>query len=646
MGVVKQFTGFDNENFQVGYLDSKGWKEDVQSAADGDFKEIVCNEVPTYTDDSNKVEVKRIGVVKRNAVQYIGAGKGTLNIVQLLVRNYVNVYPGLLEATMGEVVYPREVTGEAVQSVNIEVISDYILFANDTNDWLRYTDGKKPALVAIYDLVTGKIIDMAVIFKIVGDAAHCIGKLSDDLDKTGSTLYKVKSLAWIDVDTPPSLLKDFLARRASGYDYNNDPEFDGIYDGAKLIKFINALGSATLNLPIQEQGTIEYEFMSDDIRYIDPTPELLPATITVSDITTAGETVNIALVGKAGTTDSLTALTGLDNPSTAITIAAAINGQFGLVAVANGDNVEITSTSKSFVEVYVASTDGNYVTTYNETDEWILGNNINSINTPNCEIDTEQSGTTLEQKTVAITLGSALVGGALGRLYVNGQKFEYLIQNGDVLVDLVDGICGEWTDSEVESRFTVMNVSDDIQVTATDPAEKLAIEFEIIDPTGTIGDTHTITENALSTAAEYSDEAPFFKLSNIMIGEAGVNMYGFCEVANLTINFERTIEDIKSICGTNGRKGWNNTNYSLSVEVETTDIDAQRVYDKFAKYRGNETFALVGTDIDSGFAIGFPKCKIEDFEPMEINGLQGHKFTINVNFDPNVKPLLALMQEV
>jgi len=180
MGITKQFTGFDNENFQLGFIESKGWKTDVQSAADGDYTEVVCNEVPTYADDSNKVEVKKIGVVKRNAMQFIGASKGTLNIVQLLNENYSNVYAGLIEATIGKMVLPVTLEGKAVEKDDVTITDGYNITcaAGTFEDF--YNEDEKIQLVGFYDKVSGKLVDMDTIISIPNPARLILIKILID----------------------------------------------------------------------------------------------------------------------------------------------------------------------------------------------------------------------------------------------------------------------------------------------------------------------------------------------------------------------------------------------------------------------------------------------------------------------------------
>ena len=658
MGLTRTFKGFDEEAFKIGFKKSVGWKEDYTDVDNGDLKEMVCSDIPSYSDESEQIEIKKIGVTKRNPLKYIGAGKGKLTAKQLLNKNYANIFKDLIESSIGKMVLTVDGTGEFEVVSNVTATDKYHLQGVTGTAFDNiYDSTKQVQLVAIYDDSTGKIVDVDTI--IANDStlgiATVAGALSDDIDITGGTVYKVVALSWIDLDEVPDQLLDFLIQRDSGFNFSNNPEFDGIYDGAETVVMKNALGTAKFDLPLGQQPTVEYEFMTDDHNLVDPTPELLPATISVASVSSA---VNgtIRLKSKNGTVTDVNFTDGgtNDDNGTAGDIATQINALSDYTATAVNNVVTVTSTNDdlNYTEILIGADAGGYTVSYKDNDNWRAYNEANSIVEPKVLFDASEVGSNTE--TVTVALSGTPVEGNVHYLIVNGKRYKQKFDEGDDLAGIGTGFLNDinndvYTLNGTDYREIRYNATYDIAtttltITATDNSETLDVSFEVEDPSGNSTVSANIQKTVSTDAKGYDEESIFFKLSKIKIGEAGSDMKDFCEVATLSINFARDLKDIKSICSATGRKGWNNTSYTLYFEVETTDIDAERVFDKFYKYKNNKTFALQGVDKDSGFAFFFPACKMESFEKAPQDNLQGHKFTINVNFDPNKKPLLALQQ--
>jgi len=660
MGLTRTFKGFDEEAFKIGFKKSVGWKESYQDVDTGDLKEVVCSDVPSYVDESEQVEIKKIGVTKRNPLKFIGAGKGKLTMKQLLNSNYFNVYKDLIEATLGKTILTVDSSDKFEQVTGVTTTDKYKLSGVSAGAFDNLYDSEKQVqLIVIIDEETNKVVDIDTIISNnsgLGEVTVA-GALSDNIDFTGSKSYTVKALAWLDLDQAPETLIDFLIQRDSGFNFSNNPEFDGIYDGAETVVMKNAQGTVKFELPLQQQANIEYEFMTDDHNLIDPTPELLPATIEVTNVTGA-VTGTLRLKRKDNSVIDVSFTDGgtSDDDGTAGDIATKVNALPDYTATATANVVTISSTNNDFNYTYltIGADEGDYEISYNEVDYWKAFNETGNISTPYCLFDADSVGASADSIGVNLT-SSVLISGTLAKLKVNGKVYSHRIvetdDNNAIATALSDLISNDvYTLDGVnyrEIRYDAIAVSNTLTITATDNSEQLEVSFEIEDPTGVCDLSANILSLASSNALPYDDDdSVFFKLSKIKIGDAGSNMMDFCEVASLTINFQRDLKDIKSICSSTGRKGWNNTSYTLTFEVETTDIDAQRVYDKFDKYKNNKTFALQGVDTDSGFAFFFPACRFESFEKAPQDNLQGHKMLINVNFDPNKKPLLALHQSI
>ena len=652
MGITRTFKGFDEEAFALGMMESSGWKEYSDDVSTGDLTEVTCIEVPKYTDESKQIEIKKIGTVKRSPVKFIGAGQGKLVFKQLMTNDYMNVLKGLIESTIGKLILTFDVTGVSeVQTVTFN--SKYQMQAT-TGSWDNiWNKEKQVQLVGIYDIVTDKILDMDIIVNALsgGNIADVALGAKDTIDITGATEYNVKALGWIDMDVVPDQLIDFVVQRASNFDFANDPEFEGGYDGAEVVRLRNALGTVKLDLPLEEQSSLEYEFMSDDHELVDPTPDSLPVIITVSGTGGSG-TGAINIKSKGSYEVNLSIVTG-DAATTATNIQTAINGHTDFTATVSGNVVTITDSVRDFLEINItADVDLAFDIVYNEPDMWQKYNEPNNIKIARVAWDSALSGTNYEVVNVSFS-NTVANAGSIARLFVNGIAFDYHINDGDGASAIAAGL-----DTAINNKeFTLDGVtyrdirfnsaaagSGDINITALTYDETLDVSFELIDSLGTGDTAAVISTTTASLADEATDDAPFFKLSKIKWGEASIDMKDFCEVASLSINFQRDLSEIKSICSATGRKGWNNTSFTIGVEVATTDIDAERIYRLFKAYKTNKTFALGGVDADSGFGFYFPACRIEKMEKTPMDNLQGHKITINVNFDPNKKPLLALNQ--
>ena len=121
-------------------------------------------------------------------------------------------------------------------------------------------------------------------------------------------------------------------------------------------------------------------------------------------------------------------------------------------------------------------------------------------------------------------------------------------------------------------------------------------------------------------------------------------MYDFCEVSKATFDIQRTITDISSVCGEQGRKGLDNSEYTIYLTLDVTDIQAVKVHDKWDKFINNKDFMLFAADTKSGVTFFFPKCRIEEHVNAAQETLQGHQYKVNVNYDPNKKFSFALQQ--
>ena len=653
------FRGYNEEDFKVGIRPSTIWR-DLAEIVRSDFKKLQMYEVPTFADTSKKVEVKRIGTTKRNSLQEISARGADFTFRQLITENYMNACADVIETSLGKIVKRVDGSGAfyevGVASYGIEikdtVYTDggdipfgynpfYIRFkkngrivceaehtigsggetkAEVMTAFLTTLGASAGTLLTIVDGLdgTGTIatadIDLFDSFEMsdnlaVGckinldadvstllgadfvndktiipcvlknestneilDIVYITRKISDTSVQCAGSVFKtafnrdfadvtLQAMAFIDMDENQSYLADYMFVRSAAYNPDEDNEFKA--EGAKCLSLINTLGSAKIELPVQDKPMIEVMVKADSYEYTKPMND-----------------------------DNLDATDEWKE------------------ATREGSILESLST-------FPASQAGS------ATPTWLMTYGANGVATAPQVTDTDFG------------------------VYINGEEFKVAkgsIATIKLILDALALVIN--ADTRYTATVTVGDVSNPAKLTVTsvDKSKKLHCLGFVLG-TGTITTT-TSTETIEADAVAYSEVAKTVKFDKFLIGTTMCNLSDFCEVGKLTLDITREVVEIPSICGEQGRKGWDNSTYSIYVTVETTDIQATRVYDKWAKYIGNRDFILMAVDTESGLGFLFPKCRFEDHNQQAMNNLQGHSYKINVNYDPEKKFVLLLPQTI
>lgn len=646
----KGFSGFSSEEFGVGIKKSKKWKDETSQSLSGDYREIIASEIPTAKNNPATSDVKRIQRNKRNPLKIIGADMAETVIKQILNANYMNVHKDLIEAGIGTI---QDI--DSVETSTATVTDGYsITFASEA-EALKIFDGTgengETHLVGIYN-TSGTLIDMDYAIARTGAVVDFAGVLSN----VGSSVTCV-NLPAIDFDEVPNTLLDIMVQKASAYDYTANPS----YDGSSVVKVNNCKGQAKFEFPLQQNGTVEYTMMGDLYNYIDPSESRSPIRLTVEG-TPAGPfdmdynyfiksnqqeyTGTISVTGKPlaeHLTDIRSAITTLAIPNLSVSIDGTTlnfgSSDITIDVVINTNGADASNPP----EIYFSKINNYGVTAKNL--EWIKSNKPRTI-LGGYEEFTSPNSAELEV-TVSASGDFFKVGGEV-ELLVNGTQFLTTVPNyasDDTVADVADVIFGNLVDlvnaMDVygELSFTAEVVAHELVITSKNVYSPLhvVVNTKGVDTVFTVDNTANVPDGEL-----YDEEAPFTRFDKVYFGTPGEEMIGWCEAASITLDFTRDVKEIRSLCGSQGRKGWFNRDYTLYLEIQASDVDADRIYQKYYKFKHNQTFGLTFINKESGLAMFFPACRIEEHEPIDLEGITGHRYKINVNFDSNKKVLLTL----
>lgn len=638
MGISdKGFTGYSSEDFSIGYKKSKRWKDGTSEALNGDYKEIIASEVPTVKHNPTMTEVSRIQRKKRNPVNIVGADGVEMTIKQLLNSNFLNVYSDLVQSTVGKI---QDIDSLATTSpVNIE--NEYTITFGSVADAQRVFTGGIQAenhLVAFFN-ASGVLVDMDFPISRDGAIVTFAGQL-----ELGSNFTAVK-LPSIDFDDTPDQLLDFLVLKASGYDYTDNPA----YKGSKAVKVINCLGSATFDFPLQQNGTVEYNFMGDSMNYLNP-EEVRSPILFSTEITTNIQPTDIHInYIKDGQLNSLTVEilvpTDIDAVATAIKSELDSTTTGITTTIVGSKNLSISSADPTFdVNIFI---DGSLLLYTKEIRsglpkahfEWQNVNKEYAI----------QGGI---ENFIGINSTNPVVRIGAGLNHYPGEEYEVIINGISLKFQEADDGTGL---ESLPVAYSELNGYEELDFVVTyDNSTTEAVitgnsnsQLNVLMKRTTGGDVlQSITVEKEADGDKYNDEAPFVKFDKVFIGEAGVNMQNWCEAMSISLEYTRDVKEIRSLCGSQGRKGWFNRDYTLYLNIEATDVDAKRVYEKWEKYKNNKVFSLLFIDYDSKLSMFFPACRFEEKEGVDLEGITGHRYKINVNFRADVKPIISLPQAI
>lgn len=480
------------------------------------------------------------------------------------------------------------------------------------------------------------------------------------LFSTATNELVVQTLSWINLDKSPIVKFDYMNRRAAGYD-----EEEKIATGAKVIRLMNSLGSAKINIPSDDDPSMEISVMGSKLRYVKPMEDDMsdatekwkesvrtygvrePRALYPSNITGINPTHGFLLTGTGASTvtdkvtftlNGIVYTTGnLINP-TSDDIGTAISNVINAIE-------GITANFDTIVTHALTITADNNSTPLKLADV-NFGTHDNS---PAIDYSNGDSVTTVLQ----VQFTDASSGNGNINIYLNGTKFSFEGANPSTTnLEVVQGLADL---INLDEDYYAYLIGPRLTITRVDGREPLSILVEIK------GDTDislimpasgfdSYENQSYPLALEISDDVKNVYMDAVKIGNtnddvgSGCGMIRFCETADIMIDLSRDIQSIDSACNEDHRIGWSARDYQIYIDIETTDIEATKVFDKWDKFENQKTFPLYFVSVDSGIAMYFPACRFETLEEQERNTNQGHKYRLNVNFDPNKIPVIGLPQ--
>jgi len=654
-----------NENFMNVYKDiiedSVGLLE-MNTNADGTFKSKVANVTTAFSIMPNVTNAGAEFIIKlyNKSKEYIAYTKGNATIDEAIndIANKLSVFPNITAYVVPGENFIRVSIGQDNYYDDVDYSTNLCigsLFVSDST----FTDIVNVTVDKTYQPLS--FVDNANNEYALGVARTAGNLLSGDnylelvtgvdevfLFSHNTANLVISSIAWINLDKAPIVGLDYLWNRAAGYDSDNK-----VATGATLTVLDNAIGSAKFTIPIDDDPTFEVSATGSKIRDIQP---MLDDDSDATDDWKEGTRDDSVRMPRAlfptginGTRPSYRVLFQDATAGVADTVKFMLNGTVYETAVTAGTTANdianavsdvlntitgITSSSaagsilfyydNNTVPLKISNFDYGTMTVPNET--------YSGINAP--EVSTDFSGCTTGQGIINI--------------YLNGEKFSL-------------SVTGAMTDTEIRDSFVdLINQSPDYMATnisnitiyGIDGREPIYLESEIIETVAIFDVTKgtEVTESS-NMADEYSDIVKDVFFDNIRIGKntsigSGCDMEGFCEVANVGVDLQREIKDIQSVCGEDHRIGWTNSDYTIYLDLETTDINAVKIHKKWNQYEFNTTFDLYIVSSNSGVMMYFPACKFEELDKESRETNHGHKYKVNVNFDPNKVPMICLPQYI
>lgn len=651
------FTGFNNKDFQLSILDSERWKK-INEAFRNNFLEVVCYDVPEDKDASTTVDVTRVGITQRNPLKVISARGHEITFRQLLNNNYMNCFKDVIKTSLGEIILKTDSNGNYKETG----IATNVICGIKPSAVIK--TGAKPFYFNL--MKNGKNIYSVSVApsSSIDTKAEVVSEIVTALETLDTTN------GWIDVVQPTPVTGEYftLEITAAG---------EGRFDSYECSENI----SVGCTLPVDSSSAIlDSEFVNDKTPYVAilknaASNEVLDILVIVGKIS---ETL-IQVVGNLNSsfvkyeTDSLIiqmiAWVDFDSkinhivdymikksakylPTEQNEYKAGGASVISAVNAIGSGKIELPLKEQPMIEVMLRADSYEYIKPMDDdfidaSVNWKEATREGSIRMPRATFPDEHAGNASPEWTVtwtAATPPNTTTKDDYFGVYINGEEFKVKVAapGATPVATVVTALA---TLINADARYSAVGTSNILSIEAVDVANELHCEGFVLETTAL---TVATPVNSLYTqepeSVEYDEESKFVSFDKFLIGDAYCNMYDFCEVSKATFDIQRTITDIASVCGEQGRKGLDNSEYTIYLTLDVTDIQAVKVHDKWDKFINNKDFMLFAADTKSGVTFFFPKCRIEEHTNAAQETLQGHQYKVNVNYDPNRKFAFALQQ--
>jgi len=645
----------------------------------GDFEEIVNTELPNISYENETETIKQISKYKRNDKLTVTKSKAKLMIQQEMGEGYMNSNDALIEATLGTIfVNGTDVLpDEGIEKANVGTAftfmdNRHIQIMADTTSILKST--RSGQFVVLLNKTDDVVLDAMFIISEEDVAGTMVHKLANPIKQDAidyiavnpTTVFAIKSLLSLDLDSKVEAIDAIYKKGDPSSKWSNDPRYNGIYAGDDITKLGEGLGTVELMTEILKKYQIKYDLTFPTYDKVNPSPKLLREIINFGTVTaaTSDGTVYWELKRQGNAfINNATAPINVTNGDTASdTINAIVLSINTIVAspIANrvGDTIVIEDSSNTYQNLTLAmhaDTAGNTVIggelsySYLEQDVWEeLTSSEYTTTKQVAKLDSILAGGVKEKVEVDLTPVTDFNYGDVLTIVVNGVEYKQVLSHGsqaleDAIANMVVLINVNTTIFKVEAIETFSEI---MQIISTAVNKQLNVEM-FIDQSGR--NTAFLDEAVITKLATYDGrQIPLpnknFKLDHFYLGNLDDELIDFCDITSIKIDFSRILKDIPCILRENGIAGTNADGYTVYMDVEFTDQDAKRKYDRWRDYKDEQEVSVVGIDVDSGFAFYGKNVLLETFEEITIDGLLGHKIRLNVNYDTEEQFNLALPQ--
>lgn len=654
--------GFNNKDFLLGIKDSTRWKK-INETIRTNYVEVACYEVPQDKDESTFTDVARTGITQRNTLKIVSARGYGITFRQLLCENYMNCFKDVIKTSLGDVVLPVDGNGDYKETRLNAVICSIKPSAS-----LKV--GAKPFYLRL--LKAGRVVYSAesipTITSTKSDIVEDICLKMEALDVTNNWITIVQTNSLGATDASGEYFKIYIEVSGVGR-FDSYECSDNLTIGCLLnVNSVNdILDSSFVNDKTPYFAIIKDEDSSEVVDIIAINKKVINGA--VEQLTVAGDlfekfvkyetgTLRVQMISFVDFDKSTNHVVDYMLLRSASYLPNELNeyraGGASIVTAINSigsAKIELPIKEQPMIEVEAKADSYEYVKPMDDdfidaTTQWKEATREGSVQMPRVAYPAEFAGTstpTWEMRFGSSNGTTTLKDDYFG-VYVNGEEFKVKVTTpgttaiSAVLVALA-ALINATTDYGSSAALNVLTVTA-VNKSANFHCEGFVLETSAVATATSVISSQTVEPNS----QEYNETSKFVSFEKFLIGDAYCNMFDFCEVGKVSFEITRKIVDISSVCGEQGRKGMDNSEYTIYLTLDVTDVQAVRVHDKWDKFINNKDFMILACDIKSGISFFFPKCRMEEHVNAAQDTLQGHQYKINVNYDPNKKFAFALPQ--